>query len=291
MAVYSGMMEAADFHVGRLLAWLEETGQLDDTIVVVTSDNGPEPSDPVHASGMGVWMRLHGYSWELANLGGPGSLAFIGPEWAAAASSPGQLFKFYSAEGGLRVPLVIAGPGVNAGITVATPAFVTDVTPTILDLAGVDAAGGRVPIRGRTLRPVLAGQSARAYPVDVPVGFEVSGNAALFRGDWKLVENQPPWGDGAWHLFELARDPGETSDLTSARPELAAELRRDYDAYARDVGVQPLPPGYDVQHQIVVNALKKQLGVYGPRLALVALVLLGGIVLLVRRVRRTRRAR
>lgn len=292
MAVYSGMITAMDFHIGRLLAWLEETGQLANTIVVVTSDNGPEPSDPVHTAGMGVWMRLNGYSWELANLGGPGSLAFIGPEWAAAASSPGRLFKFYTTEGGLRVPFVIAGPGVGSGAAVATPSFVTDVTPTLLDLAGVAADGG-VAMTGRTLRPVLDGQAVRAHPVDAPVGIEVSGNAALFKGDWKLTRNHPPYGDGAWHLYELARDPGETKDLTRERPEIAAELQRDYDAYAREMGVLPMPEGYDVHRQVAINALKKQLAANGWRLALVALLLATVTVLVVRRRRRAanRRAR
>lgn len=290
MAVYAGMIEAMDFHIGRLIAWLEETGQLDDTIIVVTSDNGPEPSDPVHARGMGLWMRLNGYSWTLEGLGGPGSLNFIGPEWAAAVSSPGRLFKFYAAEGGLRVPFVIAGPGIAPGTSIATPSFVTDVTPTLLDLAGVRADGG-MAMTGRTLRPVISGQVARAYPVDVPVGIEVSGNSALFKGDWKLVRNMPPYGDGEWKLHELARDPGETRDLSSARPEMRAELLRDYQAYEREMGVLPLPAGYDPQRQVAINSMKKQLRAYGGRVGLVLLVLLTAVALAVRGVIRRRRAR
>src|SRR5690606_5024297 len=111
-----------------------------------------------------------------------------------------------------RVPLVIAGPGVTPGTRVRTPTFVTDVTPTILEIAGVSAEGGGVPITGRSLGPVLRGEAERAHPVDAPVGVEVAGNAALFKGDMKLVRNMPPWGDGAWHLYDIARDPGETED-------------------------------------------------------------------------------
>jgi arylsulfatase A-like enzyme len=290
MAVYSGMIEAMDFHIGRLVAWLEKTGQLDNTIIVVTSDNGPEPSDPVHTPGMPVWMRLNGYSWTLDGLGGPGSLAFIGPEWAAAVSSPGRLFKFYAAEGGLRVPFVIAGPGITAGTGIATPSFVTDVTPTILDLAGVPTDGG-VKMTGRTLRPVLSGQETRAYPIDVPVGIEVSGNSALFKGDWKLVRNMPPFGDGDWKLHELALDPGETKDLSSERADLKAELLRDYQAYEREMGVQPLPPGYDPHKQVARNAIKRQIGFFKWHLTIAAAALIAITVLLVRRRRRRRRSR
>jgi arylsulfatase/uncharacterized sulfatase len=241
----------------------------------------------VHTPGMPIWMRLNGYSWTLEGLGGPGSLGFIGPEWAAAVSSPGRLFKFYASEGGLRVPFVIAGPGVNPGTGIATPSFVTDVTPTLLDLAGVAAQGG-VEMTGRTLRPVMDGQVPRAYPIDVPVGIEVSGNAALFKGDWKLVRNMPPFGDGEWKLHELALDPGETKDLSIERAELKAELLRDYQAYEREMGVLPLPPGYTSQKQVVRNALKRQLGFFKWHLTLTATAVLAAIALLVRRRRRQR---
>jgi arylsulfatase A-like enzyme len=209
-------------------------------------------------------------------------MSFIGPEWAAAVSSPGRLFKFYASEGGLRVPFVIAGPGVTAGTGIATPSFVTDVTPTLLDLAGVPAQGG-VQMTGRTLRPVLDGQVARAYPPDVPVGIEVSGNSALFKGDWKLVRNMPPFGDGSWKLHELALDPGETKDLSAERPELKTELLRDYAAYEREMGVLPLPPGYDPHQQVAKNSIKKQFKAFGWRVALGAAVLLAVIALGIRR--------
>ncbi|MFM7141670.1 MAG: arylsulfatase [Alphaproteobacteria bacterium] len=289
MSVYAAMLESMDLHLGRLLAWLEESGRLDDTIVIVTSDNGPEPSDPVHATGMGLWMRLNGYSWRVDGLGGPGSLNFIGPEWAASVSSPGRLFKFYASEGGLRVPLVVAGPGVAAGTRVASPTFVTDAAPTLLDLAGVESSDG-VAMTGRSLRPVLAGQATRAHPVDEPVGIEVSGNSALFKGDWKLVRNMPPWGDGGWHLHDLANDPGETRDLGPVRTEVFAELQRDYAAYEREMGVLPLPPGYDPHDQVARNSVRRQLRVYGSRLAAVATVLVAAVVLAVRSLLRRRRA-
>jgi len=288
MAVYSGMIEAMDHHIGRLIDWLEQHGQLENTIVVVSSDNGPEPSDPVHAIGMNVWMPLHGYSWSVENLGLPGSLDFIGPEWAAAVASPGALFKFYTTEGGIRVPLVMAGPGIEPGTRVATPTFVTDVTPTLLDLANVSGKGDGVAMTGRSLRPVLTGEAERAHPVDAPVGIEVSGNAALFKGDLKLVRNMPLYGDGTWHVFDVARDPGETNDLAPSRPDLVAELLRDYRAYEREMGVQPMPEGYDVHRQVMINAVKKQLSFYGWALALAALGLAALVVLVIRRRSRAR---
>src|SRR5262249_30205331 len=154
-----------------------------------------------------------------------GSLSYIGPQWASAAASPGDLFKFYTTEGGTRVPFVVAGPGVESGRRIDTPAFVTDIAPTVLDAASVPTEG-RVTITGRSLGPVLRGDAERTHPADAPVGMEVSGQAALFKGDMKLVRNGAQYGDGGWHVYDIARDPGETNDLSPSKPELAAELRR-----------------------------------------------------------------
>jgi arylsulfatase/uncharacterized sulfatase len=259
MAVNAGMLEAMDHHIGRLLDYLRATGEFDDTIVLVTSDNGPEPSAPLEARGMSTWMSLNGYTRELANLGEQGSYVYIGPEWAFAAASPGNLFKFYTAEGGIRVPFVMAGPGIEPGRTIDAQSFVTDVTPTLLDYAGVTTDD---PFTGRTLRPVLTGTASSVYGPEDPVGIEVSGNAALFKGDWKLVRNMPPWGPGEWQLFDVARDPGETRDLSTEHPERFAELQRDYAAYADAVGVLEMPAGYEMLRQIGRNSVAQQVAHY-----------------------------
>lgn len=278
MAVYAGMLEAMDHHVGRLLAALDARGELENTIFVVTSDNGPEPSHPVGEPGFVPWMLLQGYSRDLETLGERGSYAFIGPEWASAAASPGSLFKFYTSEGGVRVPLIVSGPGVSAR-RVAAPAFVIDVVPTLLEFAGLDPAptDGTVPIHGTSLRALLAGETERVRPPDQPVGIEVGGNAALFRGDHKLVRVMPPWGDGVWRLYDLARDPGETKDRSDAEPGRKIQMLADYDAYAAEMGVLPMPAGYDVHRQIAINSIRKQLGYYGWMLALGMLIVAGVI--------------
>ena len=290
MEVYSGMLEAMDASVGRLISHIAARGELDNTVFVVTSDNGPEPNDPVHAPAMDLWMAQHGYDHNLKTLGEPGSLNYIGPDWAAAISSPGSLYKFYTAEGGIHVPLILSGPGVAPATRVSAAAFVTDVTPTILDLASAPPApAGSVSIDGRSLRPVLAGGTATAHPADEAVGMEVSGNAALFRGAWKIVRNMPPVGDGRWRLYDMATDPGETRDRSGDQPALFKSMQADYAAYERRVGVLPLPAGYNSMKQVAVNAIQRQIGFALPALgALVAgliALIVGGIWL-----RRRRRA-
>ena len=276
MAVNAAMLEAMDHHVGRLVSYLKDQGLYERTIFVVTSDNGPEPSHPVGQRGFARWMAMNGYDRRLENLGEKGSYPFIGLEWALAASSPGALFKFYTAEGGIRVPLIIADPGDPSPRRIDALSFVTDITPTLLDYAGLDptAEDGTVAITGRSLRGLLAGTQERVYGPEDAVGIEVAGNAALLRGDHKLTRNMPPWGDGEWRLYDIRRDPGETRDLSAERPQLMARMLAEYDAYAAQMGVLPLPAGYDIQTQLVANVLARQIEHYRATLVLVGLALL-----------------
>jgi len=276
MEVYSGMIEAMDHHVGRLMDHIASRGELDNTIFVITSDNGPEPSDPVHEPWMDIWMGLNGYSWNLEDMGERGSLGFIGPEWASAISAPGSLYKFYASDGGLRVPMIIAGPGVEAGQRHGGLTFVTDVAPTLLELAGAGTATpeGARPITGRSLLPMLAGQVDRVYGPTDTVGVEVSGNSALFRDNWKIVRNIPPVGDGKWRLYDHAKDPAEVNDLAATMPDLFEAMLADYETYAARSGVLALPDGYQAERQVRLNAMARQLSFHAG-----ALIAIGAAVL------------
>lgn len=262
MAVNAGMLEAMDHEFGRLVAYLRETGDYDNTVFVITSDNGPEAGDPVGGS-LDGWLRSQGYNWDLETLGEPGSYVAIGPEWAQAAAGPANLFKFHAGDGGLRVPLIFTGPGVPEAARIDAFTVMTDVTPTLLELAGVNGeVAGTVPMSGRSLTPLLTGTADSIYGPDDAVGFETSGQAALYRGDYKLVRNMPPHGDGVWRLFDLAVDPGETRDLSQDRPQLKRELLHEYRLYANRVGVLELPEGYQVEQQIAANIMRKMISFY-----------------------------
>ncbi|RMF21515.1 MAG: arylsulfatase [Deltaproteobacteria bacterium] len=290
MAVNAGMLEAMDFHLGRLVAYLQESGLIGNTLFAITSDNGPAPSNPYPEPLFRLWMRRHGYSRELATLGEKGSFCFIGPEWASAAASPGAFFKFYVGEGGLRVPLILSGAGVPRGRRVDALAFVTDVAPTTLDLVGVPAEEAAPAMDGRSMLDVLRGRAERVHPPDEPVGIEVSGQAALFKGDYKLVRNNPRYGDGRWHLYDLRRDPGETRDLAASKPELFEELMADYRAYAERNGVLEMPEGFEMHEQLRRNTIRNQIRFHAAELLVTLLVLIGliwlGLRAIVRAVRR-----
>jgi arylsulfatase/uncharacterized sulfatase len=280
MAANAGMMTAMDHELGRFLSALERRGLAADTVFVVVSDNGPEPSRADDDWRMRLWLAMQGYRLDAEDIGGPGSYAFIGPGWAAAAASPLDRYKFTASEGGVRVPLIIAGTG-GPRVTDAF-AVATDIAPTLLELAGRRNAPSAFD--GRSLVPLLTGDADAVYAPDEAVGLEVAGNAALYRGPWKLVRNLPPWGEGSWQLFNLAEDPGETRDLAAERPALREALAADYGRYAARVGVQPMPGGYRSTEQLDCNATARMLAMHGPRMAaVVSLVFVLAVLLLFRR--------
>ncbi|MBY0567707.1 MAG: arylsulfatase [Hyphomonadaceae bacterium] len=286
MQVHAGMLESMDQHIGRFIAYLESRGLAENTIFVVTSDNGPEPSNPIVEPDFVRWMSLTGYSRRLDNLGERGSFVFIGPEWANATAG-GSLYKFTAGEGGLRVPFIMAGPGI-AQQRVDARAFVMDVAPTLLERAGVSLDGAQID--GVSMNGALSGLSPVIRGDTDSVGVEVSGHSALYRGDYKLVRTPAPLGNGEWRLYNIARDPGETNNLAAQMPDLVAAMISDYGAYEDRVGVLPLPEGYDVQRQVVDNVRMKQLEYYWWVLAigaaLVLLIVLGLIWLVSRIFRR-----
>lgn len=264
MAVYAGMIEAMDFHIGRLIDHLKQTGQYENTIFIVTSDNGSEASGP--ADPRGFPQRLGptnlGYNLDYETLGLKGSYSTIGPSFASASASPLAYYKFYAGEGGMRVPLIIAGESVDPQQRLTNAfAWATDITPTILSLAGVSQPAERYagrpvqPITGRNLTPLISGVSDRAYGPDDWVGYELTDHGVLFQGDYKLVVNQPPVGDGQWRLFNIVSDPGETTDLAASEPQRFQRMLANYEQYRRDNKVAPVPEGYSQMRQIVLNAL------------------------------------
>jgi arylsulfatase A-like enzyme len=273
MAVYGGMVSAMDYHIGRLLDYLEDTGELDNTVLIFTSDNGPETlivPDSV--------MAGQGYRNEYETLGEIGSMTYIGPNFANAAASPLSYFKFYMGEGGMRVPLIISGPGIEpqSGFVDAA-AHVLDITPTILSLAGVDATGERFggrrvhPITGKDLSPILSGAADEVYERSDYVGYEVGGNAALFSDGYKIVLNRAPLGDGEWYLYDIINDPGETTDLKAANPARLQHMLNLYQRYAEVNGVRPVPAHYTQQAEINHQNL---LGGVGDSLVTVLLTLI-----------------
>lgn len=281
MAVYAGMVDAMDTHIGRLVEYLKETGQFENTIFIFTSDNGPEGSDPNGIEGNALlerWMKKVGYNTDYETLGEKGSFNAIGPSNATIAASPLAWYKFYSGDGGMRVPLVISGPGVTAHGTFSNAlAWVTDITPTILGFAGIEDHGGTFkgksiePIIGKDLGALTRNAATGVRRSDEIIGYELGGNAALIKGDHKIVYNRGALGDSTWHLYNISEDPGETNDLRGVAPGLHASMIADYEKWAADNNVLPVADDYDQVRQVFLNGMKQ---IYGPQIKMAALAIL-----------------
>lgn len=287
MQVNAAMMEAMDIEIGRLVEHLKRKDQYDNTIFVITSDNGPEPSRGDEDIRLTIWMKMHGYHIGIEGIGEEGSWGFIGPEWAIAAASPNNMFKFLGSEGGLRVPLVMAGPGVPEGEAFDTRTVVTDIAPTLLEYAGVDTPDDA--IIGRSLDPLLSGAQQAVYQPDDVIGMEVSGNSAILKGRWKITRNQKPHGDGQWRLYDIEADPGETKDLSAEQPDIFADMLEEYQAYSQRVGVLEVPEGYSSLKEITRNTMARQFKAYWPQLFVLLagmIAVIGALIYLVRRLLR-----
>lgn len=255
MEVYAGMVDAMDMHIGRLMTYLEGIGEYENTIFIFTSDNGAEGSPLINSTGNSVldpWFERVGYETGIENLGEKGSWVGIGPSNATIAASPLAYYKFHANEGGLRVPLVMSGPGISQRGELSDEfVFVTDLAPTILNLAGVNDHGGSwqtrevEPIVGKDFSSYLKGQAGPIHTASEPIGYEMGGSGALFKGDYKIVINKFEQNESEWHLFNIKTDPGEANDLAEAEPELLAEMLADYEQWASSNNVLPMPEGYN----------------------------------------------
>ena len=262
MAVYAGMLENVDGNIGRLMAYLEEIGEADNTVIVFMSDNGADNNEQDK-----VFPEWYAANFDLSyeKMGLKGSYVNYGPGWAGASSTPFTLFKGAASEGGMRVPLIITGPAkIQSGEITDAFAFVTDITPTLLDLAGVTAptgsfAGKEVhPINGKSMLSFLRGEKDGVHGADDVVAYEMAGSAAVFRDGNKLLRNNPPFGDKQWRLYRPVEDPVEANDLAQAEPELLAELLAAYDRFSEEVNLIEVPDDYNPVKQIQKNVARNQ---------------------------------
>jgi arylsulfatase len=256
MALYAAVVDNTDQNIGRLVRCLAELGCLDNTVVIVTSDNGANGIGGVDGAVNNLAKRLthrEDPQWvrammETGRIGSAASWPAYPLGWTGVSTAPFRLYKTTTMNGGIRVPFVLHWPrGVrDPGAIRHQWAHVTDVVPTLLDILGMDYpashAGYRTrPLDGRSFRPLL--QDAAAPSARQAQHYELAGNRGYIAGRWKIVSLQPPGKPmdlDNWMLFDLAADATETHDLAGERPEVLAELVAAFDAEAVANYVYPL---------------------------------------------------
>jgi arylsulfatase len=246
MELYASMVENMDHHIGRLIDYLKSIGEYDNTLFIFFSDNGPEGTD------LGAMLRgqkgsenflFHAIKWSQTHpdaWGRPGSYVGYGAPWAQVSATPFRLYKGWMSEGGIRSPLVVSGAGVRrpAGSISHGLMHVMDIASTLLDIAGVDhpsSYNGRevAPLQGKSWKPTLAGEGESPRGPEDWLGWELWGNRAIRKGDWKLLWLHKPMGIADWELYNLREDPGETRDLSGEHPEKRRELIALWDEYVK----------------------------------------------------------
>lgn len=262
MEVYAGMVECIDHNVGRICEYLKEIGEFDNTCILFLSDNGAEggahEANPAFLGGPMRHLQKY-YDNSLENLGNYNSFIWYGPRWAQASTAPSRLYKSFTTEGGIRVPLVAKFPASYkppVPVDRITHQFSTimDIAPTFLEMAGVTHPAptyrGRdvVGMRGKSMVPWLLGKSESVHADQFVEGWEMSGRAAVRKGNWKAVylpsarDGPSAKGSDRWELFDLAHDQGEIHDLSAERPDILRDLLRLWDQYVVETGVVPLNP-------------------------------------------------
>ncbi|MGO9303113.1 MAG: arylsulfatase [Candidatus Korobacteraceae bacterium] len=252
MAVYAGMLEYMDMSIGRVLEHLKQKGLLDNTIVIFMSDNGGEAHEL-----MNHFPEYYAKNFNLnyEHLGQKGSFVEYGPSWAMVSMTPFFSFKSSSSEGGVRAPFIISYPkSIAIGQRSDAFASVVDVVPTLLQYTAVKPSTTTAELSGRSMVPLLSGASQQVYPGDVSISQELSGGAAVYQGDFKLVRNVPPYGDRKWHLYNLRSDPTESKDLAATDPQRVKSMSDDYAQYVKKNGVIEVPDDYDITAQAMKNA-------------------------------------
>ena len=251
---FAAMLDHTDVQIGRLLAFLDEIGQRENTLFIVMSDNGA--SQEGGATGVldemkwfnGVRESVDEAVLRLDDIGGPDSHCNIPWGWAQAGNTPLKWYKQNTHGGGVRDPLIISWPAglTTPGATRHQFCHAIDIAPTILEALGLEtpavvAGVPQMPVHGVSLVPTFADPAAALDRG--PQYFEMLGHRGVWKDGWKAVTHHTPgkaFDDDRWELYHLAQDFSEYHDLAAQRPDKLKELVDLWWAEADKHGVLPL---------------------------------------------------
>jgi arylsulfatase len=238
--VYAGFSEYTDAQVGRIVDYLEESGQLENTIVFYCADNGASGEGSPNGS-VNENKFFNGYPDEIEQnlamidqLGGPATYGHYPTGWAVAFSTPFRMFKRYSYQGGVCDPLVISWPkGIEArGEVRSQYHHSVDIFPTILEACGIEMPK---VVNGYEQSPLSGISMAYTFEGDGPTRketqyYEMLGTRGIWHRGWKAVAEHGPFigvgkfDEDRWQLFHTDEDRSEANDLADEHPEKMKEL-------------------------------------------------------------------
>ena len=252
-SAYAAMLDHADQQLGRLIAFLELAAQLDNTLVLVLSDNGAsQEGGPLgFINAMGPYNQMAETAQKkvarIDDIGGPQTHSNYPWGWAACANTPLKRYKQNTHGGGIRDPLVMAWP---KGITARGELrhgfhHTTDLVPTVLELIGAlnwpNAQPHAPQLEGESFAATL--HNAHAPPRQKAQYFEMFGHRGLWQAGWKAVAFHPrgqPFDADRWELYHLDEDFNECVDLAEQEPERLQALIDEWWRQAQACQVLPL---------------------------------------------------
>ncbi|TDE14913.1 arylsulfatase [Jiangella asiatica] len=252
--VFAGFMEHTDAQVGAVVDVLRARGVLDDTLVIVMSDNGASGEGGAHGT-VNEYRYFLGLDDSVADglaaideLGGPRTHNQYPAGWAQAGNTPSRYYKRFTHGGGVRVPLVAHWPGhLDTSQPIRTKFHhAIDLAPTILELTGTTAPRthrgvAQLPLHGTSMLPALTDAKATTEPRCQY--FETAGHRGIYADGWKAVTaHRPgtPFDEDRWELYHLEEDFSEAVDLAGTEPERTRELADLWWREAERYAVLPL---------------------------------------------------
>ena len=265
MEAFAGMLEHTDAQIGRLIEYLRETGELDNTVVVFLSDNGASAEGGI--DGTFNNFRKHSKTASaspdkeaeyvlsrLDEIGGPTAFNHYPMGWAHAGNTPFPWYKIWTYSGGVKDAMIIRYPKLiqDPGAVRSQYHHVSDLTPTVLDIIGVEKPEfikgvHQRPFQGISLKYSL--EDGKAPDQKHVQYYEMAGNRAIYKDGWKAIVNHfrnasgGKFEDDVWELYHVAEDVSESEDLAAKYPDKVQELERTWFIEAGNAGVFPMING------------------------------------------------
>ena len=259
MEVYAGFLEHTDAQIGRLIDYLKESGEYENTIIFLMSDNGAAPEagvdgNFVHPYGSGTLNVQEMYN-RLEDLGTENSSALYQRPWARVGGVPFKRYKLWPYGGGARDPLIVTWPGVikDSGAIRTQYVETIDITPTVLDILDIEAPNEfegveQLDIHGASILETFTDPKA---PTRTTQFFVLRGNRAIYHDGWKAIaihENGTDFEDDQWELYHVEEDFSEAVDLSAQYPEKLEEMKKLWWSEAEKYGALPI---VEYQHPLM----------------------------------------
>ncbi|MBK7928485.1 MAG: arylsulfatase [Bryobacterales bacterium] len=250
MAAYAGFLEHTDEQIGRLVAYLKEHKLFDNTAIFLMSDNGGAPEAGVKggfARPYGDPTTIHQMHERLDEMGTPTTQPLYARPWAYASNTPFPFYKLWPYAGGVQTPFVFSWPsGIRQTGLRQQFVDVIDITPTALDIAGIEAPAVfhgvcQMPMQGKSIRPTF--NDAKSPDPRDRQYYELWGSRGIWHDGWKAVGIHTPgtsFDNDRWELYHVAVDFSESQKLAAQHPEKLEELKRLWWAEAEKNGALPL---------------------------------------------------